>query len=60
MPILFPLKSSGFKIPASLLTYIDWWRKKRDGKTGIAINGGLSWFSVKMYEDKESSETSNS
>lgn len=47
-------------MPAFLLMYMDWWRKKREGKTGIAMKGGLSEFSVRTYDDSDSSDRSNS
>jgi hypothetical protein len=47
IPIFFPLRSWGVVMPELVLMYMDWWRKKREGKTGIAMKGGLSWFRVR-------------
>lgn len=59
-PIFLPFRSWGVEMPECLLMYMDWWRKKREGKTGIAMNGGLSELSVRTYDDSDSSDRSNS
>ena len=40
-PMRRPAKSSGFSIPAFLLMKTHECRKNLEGKTGMALNGGL-------------------
>ena len=43
----FPLRSEGFLMPEFKLMYMDWCLKNREGKTGMAMNGGGSWLRVR-------------
>src|SRR5438876_471036 len=47
-------------MPPSALTKMQEWRKNRDGKTGIAINGCGSRNNETVYEDSDISAMSNS
>ena len=42
------------------MTKMHEWRKKREGNTGMAMNGGSSALSDATYEDSDISEQSNS
>jgi hypothetical protein len=42
-----PLEIGGFLMPECTLMYMDWCLKNREGKTGMAMNGGGSWLRVR-------------
>ena len=41
-PTRLPFRSCGLRMPLFGLTKMHEWRKKRDGKTGMAMNAGSS------------------
>src|SRR6267378_872085 len=59
-PTRLPFKSSGRRMPLFAETKMHEWRKKRDGNTGIAMNGGAGALSDALYEESDISEASNS
>ena len=59
-PMRLPFRSAGSRMPLFAETKMHEWRKKRDGNTGMAMNGGLSECSDAQYEDSDISEQSNS
>src|SRR5690242_5241235 len=59
-PTRLPIKSSGRRMALFDDTKMHECRKKRDGKTGMAMNGGLGEWSDAVYEESDISEASNS
>ena len=59
-PTRLPMRSFGSRMPLCAETKMHEWRKSRDGKTGIAMNGGSSRDSDTVYDESDISATSNS
>src|SRR3954468_19523381 len=59
-PTCLPFSSSGRRIPLFAETKMHEWRKKRDGKIGMAMNGGLGELSDAVYDESDISDASNS
>jgi hypothetical protein len=59
-PMRLPLSCSGLVMPLFAETKMHEWRKKREGKTGMAMNGGFSECNEAQYEDSDISEQSYS
>ena len=59
MPIFFPLRSSGFSIPAAGEQKMYGWICMRNGKIGRAMTGSLRQRAI-MYQDSDISAMSNS
>ena len=59
-PTRLPFRSSGFLMPLFAETKMQEWRKQREGKAGMAMNGGSARPSEATYEESDISEASNS
>ena len=54
------MRSFGSRMPLLAFTYTHEWRKKRDGKIGIAMKFFWSLKSDTVYDESDISATSNS
>ena len=59
-PMRLPIRSFGSRMPGAGVDVDAEWRKKRDGKTGMATNGRGSRNIDTVYDDSDISATSNS
>ena len=59
-PTRLPFRSSARRMPLFAEMKMHEWRKKREGKTGMAMNGGFSALSEAVYDESDISEASNS
>src|SRR3954467_2475706 len=59
-PTRLPLRSSGLRMPLFDETKMHEGRKKRDGNSGMAMNGGSAELSEAVYDESDISEASNS